>query len=129
MRVASFVAGLLGGLLGLAVQVKLVVDGWPGRLPAGGSGLITIVVMLGLAALVIGAGLAGAVLSLSRPRTGALLMMVSGVIGLPLVPGYFLAGPPLIVGSFLAHVDSFRPTRKMTDERWPSWLDRSVDRS
>lgn len=111
MRIASLVAGLIGGLGALALEIKVILDGLGeggsggGIAPPGMEGAWTaLVLMLGLVVLIIAAGITGAFLSRKRPLAGGILMLVSGLLSLVLLPGGLYTGPFLILGSILAFI-------------------------
>ncbi len=71
--------------------------GAPGRMPVA-------LLLMAVAGCIVGLGVAGTVLAARGRRIAGWLMIVSGLIGLPLLPGYIIAGPLLMAGGLLCIV-------------------------
>jgi len=81
MRIASLVFGLVGGVVGIAIMLLLLVLSSLGAvLDAGGWGEILTREIVGLALAAL--GIAGAALAPGRPGMGAALQLVTAVSGL-----------------------------------------------
>lgn len=106
MRIASLIAGLVGGFGALALEIKTVIEGLRGgaSLPTDPGMRSTLFVMLGVTALIIICGIVGAFLALRKPLLAGILMLVSAALSVPLLPGGTFTAPFLVLGSILAFV-------------------------
>lgn len=116
MRIASCIIGLVGSLAGLGLQIRLYIQDWQ-EFPPGTLG--TVVLMIAVAMLLVLSGVAGAVLVRKKPVLGGILMAVSGGIGLPLLPGYSVCGPVLLLAAILAFVAAAVGRRARTGQARP----------
>ena len=118
MRQVAFLVGLFGAGLALLGSLVAIFVGALGLvtgagLDAGGQALFG---LLAVGAALVG-GL-GAVVSLFRPRAGALMLLGSAVAGLLAVTAYYIFGAVLLlVGAFFAYRADREAGRSIMGER------------
>lgn len=111
MRLAALILGIIGGIAGIGGAIFALFVGGVGA--AFGASEARSVVGLGLAAIPFSIlGIVGGALSMSRPKTAGIMMLVAAVGGLISVSwGYVIAFPCLLIGSILALIAG-RPKQK-----------------
>jgi hypothetical protein len=102
LRVAALVLGIVGGVLGLIAGILAITVGGIGQaVNANGAGTVTGLGFLAFVMAVV--GLVGGALALSKPRVGALLLLVAGIVGFIAVSAFWLlSGPLMLIGALLA---------------------------
>lgn len=106
MKVAAMILGIIGGLAGIGGAIfALFVGGIGGAFGANGAGTV---VTLGYASIPFSIlGIVGGAMSMTKPKAGAIMMIISAVGGVIAISmAYIIAGLLLLVGGILAFVAS-----------------------
>ena len=107
-RTAEFILGLIGGILGL-----LAVPGFffLGGLSAAFGGPATLVGWAIGGGILSAVGLVGAAFVKSRPRPAAVMMLISGVLGLFVALGFWVGALLLLVAGIIALIRKEKPVQ------------------
>jgi len=107
-RTAEFILGLVGGILGL-----LAVPGFffLGGLSAAFGGPVTLVGWAIGGGILSAVGLVGAAFVKSRPRPAAVMMLISGVLGLFVALGFWVGALLLLVAGIIALIRKEKPVQ------------------
>ncbi len=98
MRVAGFIIGFLGGVIGIPIALSAMLVAGVATMVGHGTG--SGAVLFALAVPVI--GIIGAAFSLSKPRVAAICMTASALLGLLLMHLFYVfSTAPLLVGAIL----------------------------
>lgn len=119
MRVAALVLGIIGGVIGImAAATATGLGGMAGALaddPAATAQATDIAGRGALGIVISIVALVGGALAMAKPRTAAVIMLLTGIAGLVAVGGfYLLAGPLLLVGALLAFLGRKSATAAVT---------------
>jgi hypothetical protein len=109
-RTAEFILGLIGGILGLlAVPGSFFLGGFI----AAFGGPATLVGWAIVGGILSAVGLVGAAFVKSRPRPAAVMMLISGALGLFVALGFWVGALLLLVAGIIALIRREKPTESV----------------